>query len=135
MSFFQKLRAWLVENRTQLPALAMAFVCSATTTFAGIAHELISGECMLRGLVHAGIVLLFCAMHASRSHPVGQAFVASACAMLAVTFWSVGGVESFRKTRVARLVLRRFNTSRSSYYTHRHSVRSAIHARNARGSR
>ena len=89
----QKLRKWLSNNRTQLPALAMAFVCSATTTFAGIAHELISGECMLRGLVHAGIVLLFCAMHASRSHPVGQAFVASACAMLAVTFWSVGGVS------------------------------------------
>ena len=89
----QKLREWLSHNRTQLPALAMAFVCSATTTFAGIAHELISGECMLRGLVHAGIVLLFCAMHASRSHPVGQAFVASACAMLAVTFWSVGGVS------------------------------------------
>ena len=70
----------------------LVVICAALTAISGVVLELLSGESMLRGIVHAGIMLLFVAIGADGSHPIGQAFVAIACLVLSATFNQVPGI-------------------------------------------
>ena len=91
------LGAWLASLLIVLTA-----VITSVTALLG---ELSMGEPSLRGLVHAGVMLLFVSIHLLETHPIGTAFVGISCAMLARAAWVAAPISALVLLAAAPLAL------------------------------